>query len=119
SEGLDVLERAADARSADLIGAQAVNRPATEENLARVRRIDARDQVEQRGLARAVGPDQGAHAAFREVERRVRERLEAAKGLRDRAYAKEHHDRSSRKRRARAGQMPCGRNITTPSSTTP
>jgi hypothetical protein len=77
-KGLDDLEGAADAGGADLIGPHAMNGFAFENNRAGVGREDARDHVEDRRLARAVRPDKGVDAAFGELERRVRHRLEAA-----------------------------------------
>jgi hypothetical protein len=68
-EGLDDLEGPADARPADLIGPQAVDRPALEADRAAVGRHRAGDQVEERRLAGAVRPDQRDDLALRDRER--------------------------------------------------
>jgi hypothetical protein len=45
--------------------------------------VKARDGVEQRGLARAVGPDHGRDRAGLHIEAHARQRLHAAEGERD------------------------------------
>ena len=56
-EGLELLERAGDAEAVDAVGPQAPERPAFEPHVALVRRLEAGDQLEQRGLAGPVRPD--------------------------------------------------------------
>src|ERR1700694_510584 len=68
SEGFDDLERAADAELGHPMGRQAGNRYAVQENVAAVRVIDAADAVEQRGLARSVGPDDADDVALGDLE---------------------------------------------------
>jgi len=77
-ERLDELEGAADARGADLVGTKALDRLSIEKNLARIRREHAGDHVEDRGLARAVGPDQPVDAALRHLERGLADGLQSA-----------------------------------------
>src|SRR5207244_9865435 len=45
--------------------------------------VEAVDDVEHRGLAGAVGPDDGANLALADVERDAGDRLDAAEGERD------------------------------------
>jgi hypothetical protein len=116
-ERLDDLEGAPDAHRAHLVGPQPSDGTAPERDRALVRRIDAGDHVEHRRLAGAVRPDEPDDGALADLERSLRYRLQAAEGFRH-AGDFEHHFASPR-RRASAGQMPCGRNMITASSTTP
>ena len=116
-ERLHDLEGAADAGGADLVRAQAVDGFPLENNFAGVRGIDAGDHIEDGGLAGAVRADQAVDVALGDLERRRVHRTQAAERFADRAhFEKRAHSRSFR---ASVGQMPCGRNITTRSSTTP
>ena len=63
-EQLDVLEGAGDAEPCDVVGRLLGDVLVLEEDLARGRRIDPRDQVEDRALAGAVGPDDREDLAF-------------------------------------------------------
>src|SRR5690242_12241571 len=60
------LEGAAHARVADLVRAQARDGAAVERDAAGGRDMNAGDQVEDRRLAGAVGPDQGMDRARRD-----------------------------------------------------
>ena len=63
-----VLQGALDAEAADLVRRVAGDVVAVEENAAAVRRQQARNQIEERGLTRAVRPDDGVQAATGEIE---------------------------------------------------
>jgi hypothetical protein len=56
---------------------------AVEDDAALIRSDDATDDVERRGLAGAVGPDQAGYRPFRNCERATVDRLEAPVGLAD------------------------------------
>jgi hypothetical protein len=77
-ERLHQLESAADACGADLVRTKALDRLSIEKNLARIRREHPGDHVEDRGLARAVGPDQPVDAALRHLERGLAHGLQSA-----------------------------------------
>ena len=79
--------------------------------------VDARDHVEDRRLARAVRADEAVDVAFRDGERRLVHRAQAAERLADRTHFEQRAHSLSLF--ASVGQMPCGRNITTARSTTP
>jgi hypothetical protein len=64
--------------------------PALEADRAAVGPLQARDQVEHRGLAGAVGPDQAEHAALRDRQIDTLQHLEAAETALD-AIEFEHH----------------------------
>ena len=81
-EQLQILERAADAEPRDLPVRQADDGLAEPEHLAAVRHQLAGHQVEQRGLAGAVGADQRGDDAGAQRERHVVDGLEAAESLR-------------------------------------
>src|SRR5205085_7725351 len=115
--GLHDLERAADAGSADLVRPQPLDLGTVEDDGAGIGRVNARDHVEDGGLAGAVRPDEAVDVAFGNLERGMVHRAQAAEGLRDRADLEERAHSFSLF--ASAGQMPCGRNITTAKSTTP
>ena len=59
------LQRAFDAEAADLVRRAAGDIVAVEEHAAAVGRQQARDQIEERGLAGAVRPDDGVQRARR------------------------------------------------------
>ena len=77
-EQLDVLERPRDAPPGDLVRRHPRDVLAAEEQAARGRVVDARDQVEDGGLARAVGPDDGEDLPGLHLEAHAVERLDAA-----------------------------------------
>src|SRR5262249_4498988 len=113
---LDDLEGAADARGADLVGAQPVDRLSGEEDSSGVWREHAGDHVEDRRLSRAVRADQRVDSSLGEGERGVRDRSQSPEGLADALDGEEVHSLSLL---AIGGQMPFGRNAMTASSTTP
>ncbi len=65
AEKPDVLKRAGDAELDDLVDAQAREVAAAERHVAVGRLVDAGDEIEDRGLARAVGPDEPAELILR------------------------------------------------------
>src|SRR5207248_5874844 len=77
-EELQVLEGARDARAGGLEQAPARERLATEQHLPRGRRVEAGDDVDERALARAVGPDEPMDLAFAQGGRKPVERPYAA-----------------------------------------
>ena len=82
AEQRDVLERARDAAARPpRAGASCAGR-ALEGDAALLRRVEAVDHVEHRGLAGAVRPDDRADLALADVERHVGDRLHAAEGER-------------------------------------
>src|SRR5206468_12570699 len=105
-----------DAESGDLIGSEAQERSAPEAHRSLFGHVEAREDVEERGLARAVGPDDGGDAAFLEDEVDLVQRDQPAESLGDAArLEKRCHQGSagswSSRVRRRAGRMPCGRKI--------
>ena len=64
-EQLEPLERARDPEPGPLVRVEPAHVAAVEQDPARRRREHAGDDVEQRGLARAVGPDQAGDLARR------------------------------------------------------
>src|SRR5690349_1297778 len=82
-EKTDVLERARDSRSRDLIGPEALEPFAVEDESAVVRRGHAGEHVEERRLAGAVRADQAVDRALLERKRDLAQRLQAAKALAD------------------------------------
>ena len=134
------LEGAADARRADLVRTQARDVPAREADRSAVRHHRAGDEVEQRGLAGAVGPDQRDDLALVHLERGFSDRLQPAEALR-RAVDHQHRMREpggsprevggsqlrrhaqcplvKPRRRAMPGQAPCGMNMMDSPSASP
>ena len=87
----------------DLLAAQA--------NRAGARRVDAGDQIEQRGLAGAVGADHGVDRSLVDVETDLRNRGDAAEAL-GQVLDPQHGQESLRQSRApRLGAIPRGRKI--------
>ena len=86
-ERLHQLEGAADAGGADLVGAKPVYPLFLKKNFSRIRRVNAGDQVEDGGLAGAVGADEGVDAALRDLEGGLVHRAQPAKRFRDTADA--------------------------------
>ena len=77
----DVLKRSADACAGDLLGLQANQGTILEADLPRIRAVNARQSIEERGLTRAVRSDQrGDHSLF-QFKTHTRERLQAAEPL--------------------------------------
>ena len=79
----DVLEGAADAQRRDLVGAQSHEGDATEPDGALLRHVEPGEDVEEGGLARAVGADDGRDPALLELEVHVVERGQSAELLGD------------------------------------
>ena len=70
-EQLDALERSPDAQARPPVGRHAREVLAFERDRAFVRRQDAEQAVEERRLARAVGPDETDELALADVETHV------------------------------------------------
>src|SRR2546426_3797750 len=79
----DHLEGAPDAEVEDLVRPHPVDAVALELDLALVAGLDARDAVEERGLARAVGPDEPVDPAGLERQRHAVDGRDAAEPLHD------------------------------------
>ena len=77
-EQFDVLEGAGNAEAGDLVGRLLGDVLVLEKDLARGRRIDPRDQVEDRTLAGAVGADDREDLALLHGEADGIDRLQAA-----------------------------------------
>ena len=82
-EQRDVLKRSRDASRCGLVGFHPHARPAAPADGALLRVVEAVDDVEHRGLAGAVRPNDRPYLAFADVERDVGDRFHAAKGERD------------------------------------
>ena len=67
-------------------------------DVAAVRRVEARDEVEDRRLARAVGADQADDLPLRHVERDVVDRDDAAEAAREVTRFEQRHGASLRRR---------------------
>ncbi len=81
AKGLGHLKSAVDAELRQLVHRHLVHRLAVERNTAAVGAVQARDDIDGRGLARAVGPDQTDDLARREAEAHVVEHHMAAEAL--------------------------------------
>ena len=79
------LERAPDARLGDRFRRETGNGLALEKNVAFVRRVEPRNQVEGRGFSRAVGTDQGMKGAVAHGDVDALHGLERAETLGDAA----------------------------------
>ncbi len=84
-----VLEGAADAERGNAMARHGKQRAAVEGDLAAVAIVQARDAVEERRLARAVGPDQADDAPARHLERHAVESDDAAEAHRHVLYAQQ------------------------------
>ena len=87
----DVLERARDAEPDDAVRRRASQVLAVEHDASLVRAVEARDEVEERCLARAVRADQPADLPGVELQRHVGEGEDAAEPPRDVLYRQERH----------------------------
>jgi hypothetical protein len=109
------VERARDAAFSNLVRLQAVERLSIEGKVATVRVIDARQHVEQRRLAGAVGSDQTVDLAMIDREIDARERMNTAKALADARRGEQAQQGhlampvSSSRLRTADGQRPAGR----------
>src|SRR5439155_22715418 len=84
AEEADVLEGARDPGAGDLARLERDDvHPAKMDRAAGIGIVDARDQIEDRGLAGAVRADETEDRSLRDRERDVAHRAEAAEGLRD------------------------------------
>ncbi len=90
---------------------------------ARVGRDQPADQVDERGLPRAVGADEGEHLARRHREVHVVHRAGGPEGLGELGGLEEIHDQTARtgrgRRRRTVPTMPAGRASTSTTSTMP
>ena len=77
-EQADVLERPRDAHPRKLMRAEIFRGLRAEGNAAIRRLINARDQIEQRGFARAVRPDEAHELARADLEVHFRNRRQSA-----------------------------------------
>src|SRR2546421_7101487 len=91
AEELCRLKRAAEAAGSDRAGLEADERHAVETDLAAVGRVDAADDVQQRGLARAVGADDAKDLSFVQSQVDAVERDDAAEGDGDVPYHQAAH----------------------------
>ena len=78
-EQLDVLERARDAGAGDTMARQRGNVAIAQRDAARARLEHAGDDVEHRGLARAVRPDDREHLALLDRKAEIADRGQPAK----------------------------------------
>src|SRR5437868_799215 len=88
SEHSDVLERTRDPPSGGLARRHVALGPAVEGHLARLRTVDAADDVEERALARTVRTDDGAYLVAADSEANAGEREDGSERERDVAQAK-------------------------------
>jgi hypothetical protein len=65
------LKGAGDTQTSAILHGQAGNRPLTQDDAAVVDRVVTRDQVQQRGLAAAIGTDQSVHLARPHAKRNL------------------------------------------------
>ncbi len=98
----EVLEGAPDAERGDAVPGDPQERCAVEQDVAAATLVEARQAVEQRGLAGAVGPDQADDASGLDVEGDAIQRDDAAKAHAHAVHAQQRpcsnrFDRSSSK----------------------
>ena len=96
TEQVDVLERPGDAPPHDLVRRGAQQRRAVELDLAGIRRVEPRDDVEHRRLARAVRADQARHDAPVDVEGDAVQSHDAAEPQRDVPHREQHRAQDPR-----------------------
>ena len=106
AEQLDVLERARDPAPDDPVRRRAQQALAVEDDLALVRLVQPRDQVEERRLAGAVRADQADDLALADVERDVVDRDDPAEPPRHVLDREQGHAETLR-RAARSGLEGC------------
>ena len=120
----DVLEGAGNAALRDLVRLETGKRRAVEFETAAVERINTRQQVEQGGLAGAIGADEAVDFTARNGKIHLGQRLHAAKAFPEvgageqRAHAAPLRTANSRLRTAE-GHRPAGRKIITSTSARP
>ncbi len=108
AEQREVLERPGDAQARDLVLAQPLDGAALEADRAALRPVEARQAVEERGLAGAVRADQTADFTARDVEIDVVERDDAAESDRQ-ASDRKQGGRARRRAGARFRYVQFGR----------
>src|SRR5262245_7786294 len=116
------LKGAAYAAATDLIRLKSLDAFPAESDRTPIRREGAGNDVEQRGLARAVRADDGADRATRDLEADVIDRKQPAKALADPLNCKKRcHDRGpvTPSLPASQGHTPPGRAMTTTSRQSP
>ncbi len=86
----DVLEGPRDAQTGDLIGFHRSALVALEPDLAFLRDVKARDDVEHGGLARPVRPDDRPYLTIADVEGDIGDRIDAAEAQRDVLHLHQH-----------------------------
>src|SRR5262249_43303343 len=89
-EGPWDLVGARHAAPGDFVRRRPADPDAVDRDAAAAQRIEARADVDQRRLARAVGPNQAQDLALAYVEVDAAQRLQAAKALADAAHLQEH-----------------------------
>jgi hypothetical protein len=94
-EQLDVLEGARDAPPGDLVGRHPRDVPLAEEQPSVARIVDPAHQVEDGGLAGAVGADDGEHLALIHLEAHAVERPDAPEVDAEAVRLEERHRRRS------------------------
>ena len=90
-EQLDVLKGAGDTQPGDLIRAQALDVLPAEPDDAVIWAVDAVDAVEKRGLAGAVGADNGENLFFLHLERNTLQGVQPSEGNGEVFDAEEGH----------------------------
>ena len=85
-EQIGDLERAGQSLVADRLRRHALDLAAIQLDGAAVGRVEAGDEIEQRGLSRAVRPDQRVDLAGADLQARIGDRANAAEGLGDAAH---------------------------------
>ncbi len=111
-------------RRRDLCGARPTSDSAVEQDVALVGPVDARDEVEQRGLAGPVRPDHADDLALVDVQVELVDHLQAAERLRDRfsssrrAAPSSHAGHQTISTRG-VPSRPCGRAVISATSSAP
>ena len=95
-EELEILEGAGDPESDHTARPHAAQRPAVQDDVARVEPVEAGDRVEGRRLAGAVGADQPDNRPLRDLERDVVERDDPPEAQPSVVQFKQPHSRWSR-----------------------
>ena len=109
-EDAAVLEGAREAELGEPFGRKARDRPAVEQDLARVRGVEARDEIEERGLAGPVRADDADELVLVNREIDGVHGRQAAEAPGQAADLEQHHTVPNR---------PCGRKRISSSSTSP
>src|SRR6266436_2908532 len=115
----DDLEGARQPEPADLMGLEAVEPATGEADLARIGSEEPREQVEDGGLPRPVGPDHSQHLALGQRQVEPAHGLEPPEALAESRDLEEAHAGRFFASRTSAGYAPRGRNSTTEISRRP